>query len=375
MLADEERVVKLLACRHGYRHRVLTADGASRPPEPAVLADRPSSAGMLGRFPREIMWMIINLLDVQSASRLARVSVGGNLLVRAHPRYRALTEFAYKALAALVMTGLGAIHTVEKLHNVLRSDKCARCSEFGPFLFLPTAERCCLECTQKTPLNQMALVRDIRKHLGMSESQIQRLPVLRVPPREYWAWDEAKEKGCSLVYFPAARELKYRDKGVSVPDKPWEGKFNMLLYWNRGFFGMAVAEFLSVSMSGALETGVWCHGCLFLGEERCHGVWSLFLRNILAGMPKDTDRDEKKLPESARFFPMRARPSAMFMDHAKKCVGAGTVLASLERQKGDAWPWPMHSKRMRWALKDARNWAEKTTGCRDCAGHHPKQFP
>jgi hypothetical protein len=373
MFANPERVVRLLACRYGYRLCVLNADGAPQPPEPPVLADRASSAGILDRFPREVVWMIISLLDVQSASRLARVSLGGNLLVRSHPEYRALTEHAYKALVALVMTGLGGMHSIQHLHRVLRSDKCARCPEFGPFLFLPTGERCCLQCSQLSSAYQMIRVTQTSKLLGLSAAQTQQLPVLRVPPREYWVIDDAREKGCNIVHFQAARELMYRDKGEPVPDTPWEGWRELLLSTNRRFFGMGVAEMPSVSQSGDVERGVWCHGCLFLGEDRYHGSWALLLRNILAGLPEDADVDFPGVPESARYFPMRARPSVMFMGHAKNCVGAGILLASLEWQKGDPWPWPIHSKRMRWALEEGRLWLEKRAGCKDCTHHIPKE--
>ncbi|KAL2258470.1 hypothetical protein VTK26DRAFT_8212 [Humicola hyalothermophila] len=76
--------------------------------------------------------------------------------VRSHRQYRDLLQFAPKALLALAKTCVAHLHSVSVLHSALRADRCAGCRDFGPYLFLPSCERCCWNCLTLDPAFRMA---------------------------------------------------------------------------------------------------------------------------------------------------------------------------------------------------------------------------
>jgi hypothetical protein len=131
---------------------MLTIDKALQPPKQTIPTHRTPFLGQLNRLPPEILSMIISALDVQAAERMAQVSFMGNLLVRSHPHLRDLKKSTPDALAALATDGIISLHSIHQLHATLRSDRCATCPAFGPFLFLLTSERCCLECIRYSPV-------------------------------------------------------------------------------------------------------------------------------------------------------------------------------------------------------------------------------
>src|SRR5690349_19384879 len=103
-----------------------------------VWTERASSLGILDRLPPEVMLMILDMLDVKSAVLFSRASTRCCTYVRSQRAYRALATSAPHMLFALSKVGLLGVHRVDLLHTALRTEKCAYCREYGPFLFLPT---------------------------------------------------------------------------------------------------------------------------------------------------------------------------------------------------------------------------------------------
>jgi hypothetical protein len=102
---------------------MLTIHKASLPPEQTTLTQRTASLGQLDHLPSEVLSMIIGMLDVQAAERMAQLSFKGNLLVRSHPQLRNLKRFTPDALAALAVDGIITLHSIRQLHATLRSDR------------------------------------------------------------------------------------------------------------------------------------------------------------------------------------------------------------------------------------------------------------
>jgi hypothetical protein len=285
-------------------------DPARQISEASDLTDRPSSMGQLDRLPSEIISMIISLLDIQAVARLSHVSFQGNLVVRAHPQYRDLKKFVPDVLAVLISLGIPEAHSVGKLHAALRSDRCAACPEFGPFLFLLTAERGCLECLQLAPAFRSAFPEKAKKKFGLSDAHLQQLATLRVPPRRRWQLPIAMAKGCRLVSTRAARELATASGLGPLPPAKLDGD---------RYYGMASIRFPSVSAAGVVEEGLWCYGCRFLCAEYMIEKESNY-RQMLEGLaggyyaPGSTRRSVLGLESLAR-------PRALFLEHAYECHG------------------------------------------------------
>ena len=102
-----------------------------------------SSIGSLGVFPAEILYTILANLDLQSIGRFSLASHRGRALAASLLACQQLKQCVPEGLVALARTGLLRVHSVATLHAALCSRRCATCPSFGPFLFLPAAERCC----------------------------------------------------------------------------------------------------------------------------------------------------------------------------------------------------------------------------------------
>jgi hypothetical protein len=130
---------------------------------------------------------------------------------------------------------------------------------------------------------------------GLSDLHLQQLPVLRVPPREYWPenYDQAQTKGCSLVSTIAAGNLAVA-LGLShikleEPEEVDDERFlsHSLEDPPAGkHYGMATIRFPSVSRHGVVEAGVWCNLCqvangMFAGGHKPRHVLGCWRINIL----------------------------------------------------------------------------------------------
>ncbi|KAK8100485.1 hypothetical protein PG999_010859 [Apiospora kogelbergensis] len=132
-----------------------------------------SSLGRLNQFPPEIMLMIMRQLDLQSLSRLSRVSYQGHGFVLWCPEYQDLLTFEPKTIEALRRSHILDLHAVVDLYRVFRTVGCDFCVERGPFLFLPTAQRCCMGCLKHHPALRLMTVGQAKKWYGLTKKQVE----------------------------------------------------------------------------------------------------------------------------------------------------------------------------------------------------------
>ncbi|KAK0648421.1 hypothetical protein B0T16DRAFT_408167 [Cercophora newfieldiana] len=92
----------------------------------------------------------------------------------------------------MVATGMIQQHTSLQLHTILRATSCTTCPAYGPFLFLPTCERCCWQCFRGFAPSRFSLgkplavdgIADIQtKEKANASKPVQRLPGNRSGPR------------------------------------------------------------------------------------------------------------------------------------------------------------------------------------------------
>ncbi|KAF5697248.1 hypothetical protein FMUND_15480 [Fusarium mundagurra] len=116
--------------------------------------------GILARLPQELLESIVLQLDIDSYRRFRQVSRRARYLSTAITTYLRVLRHAPDALNALRRTDLSGHVSYSDIYTALTTTKCAFCGQFGDFLFLPTAKRCCFECLRKSP--ETALVNEAR---------------------------------------------------------------------------------------------------------------------------------------------------------------------------------------------------------------------
>ncbi|KAI1125668.1 F-box domain-containing protein [Nemania abortiva] len=252
----------------------------SRPPA-SRLASRESSLGVLGDLPPEIIYMILDMLDISSIRCFKRVSFLGSGFVQRADSYQMLLLVAPKVILVLEKTGLLGLHSINDLYATLRIQRCAYCDDFGPFLFLLTCERCCYTCLTRVPALYTCRPCEAMKYLALTEESIRQLPALRVIPGEYSIDFDDLPEGTRLVSLKAARELAVRMHGSADNLRlelrrrhEDEHDFRTALQHENTqeycpgislqgrLFGMDFVKFPSVSAQGKIEHGLWCYGCV-----------------------------------------------------------------------------------------------------------------
>ena len=344
------------------RPRHLTK-GMIRVPEPPnptnIQRDSSSSSiGPLDAVPTEVIFMVLSNLDFQSLSRLSRVSLRARILVQATPEYCGMMQHAPKTLVALSRTRLIALHSAALLHSTLKSERCVSCGEYGPFLFLPTCQRCCRLCLR---INRSLWVVPISlacKAFGLSLGQIRRLAVMHSIPNLYSVGKPiSRRKPLRMVSVRAAKELAlfiYGDdtsahfssiiqRALEQPtlnfklpayrllqDAPLEpfdrDPLRVPPTWSEDeYAGMATICFPSLLGGSEIEHGLWCRGCEWTSEHCRAQIMSPATATSLA----HGQDPESYFLELSR----RARSTAGFLEHVKSCYGAQKLLSMLDEKE------------------------------------------
>lgn len=77
-------------------------------------------------------------------------------------------------------TGLISTHSVGLLHDTLITEDCELCDDFRPYLFLPTATRCCLRCLRFRPIFRLITPREANICFGLIPKNLFGIPVLHI---------------------------------------------------------------------------------------------------------------------------------------------------------------------------------------------------
>ncbi|KAI1180780.1 F-box domain-containing protein [Nemania sp. FL0916] len=268
------------------------------PPKPSEVnfQNRASSLGILGRLPVELLHEVLKNLDFQSIIRFSSVSIQGKCVSSSLSAYRDTMNHAPDALSALSQTKLLHLHSASQLHNALRSERCATCPEYGVCLFLPTCERCCLQCLGLNPTRRVITVWDAIETFALSPEMAKQLPgTFSYPvidddqlghypppnPRELVSISAAKDvlvsiHGSAENAIEAIRRRKSYEQnagevsrlrallsdstGVNTLMLPYYGNAGPPVNWS----SWAVILFPSFSPPDIVEHGVWCKGCAYI---------------------------------------------------------------------------------------------------------------
>ncbi|EPE06009.1 f-box domain-containing protein [Ophiostoma piceae UAMH 11346] len=236
------------------------------------------------------------MLDPQSTVHFSSVCFLARSLAHASHAYRDLATFARDTLYALGKLGLAGAHSIADLHAALRAEQCTSCNDYGVFLFLPTAKRCCWECLRHNPQLHLLSLKDAKRFFVLSKRSIEKLPRIHVIPGKYGITQKPAPEHCILTSVAAARALGIQQHGS--PDKLADalskryssrahtssrllllGRFfqmeprpvacgqdilflpTLANIQSNGLLGMASLPFPSLLSPGHAETGLWCEGC------------------------------------------------------------------------------------------------------------------
>lgn len=244
--------------------------------------------------------MIFAMLDFRTLSHISRTCLRGIVVVDSLPEHRDLMRYAPRALAALAKTRLIHHFPAATVHGALLSADCISCNNFGPFLFLPTCERCCYHCLCRVQGFWVIPISMAKKCFGLSATGAKTLPILHSVPGKYYVKHMiSRKRSLRLVCVGAAKTLAIAE-GSSEERMTQELELKRIAglplkeYYTMRFLlrppvkpprlelfvhptqaevpsdmycGMASIPFPYLGPSNGIEHGLWCLGCELVSRK------------------------------------------------------------------------------------------------------------
>jgi hypothetical protein len=155
--------------------------------------------GKLRALPLEITHLVISLLDLKSLTDFRAVSWGSRALVDSLPQYNAIIQHAPNTLRALLSTNMAMHFTTPHLFEVLCTEACFGCGEFGPFLDLFTCRRYCVTCVITCNDVLSTPISTAEQEFSLDSKTICALPTFLSLPGEYTESEKTYRRRFSLV--------------------------------------------------------------------------------------------------------------------------------------------------------------------------------
>jgi len=328
----------------------ISVSEAVKLPISKIQRELQSSIGLLDNLPLELLHALLNYLDLQSLSRILRVSLRGKAIVESLPAYRDLASTAGNIFQILSYTRLIGLHSATTLQAALHSDRCISCGQYGAFLFLLSSKRCCFAClsfNQSLWLIPLAFARDC---FNLTRQQVKDLPTMRsIPGKHFVRRSISRLRPIKLTSVHATKELAIKVHGSveaiarnlaierlsTTTRKPynavWYQDAPLLPFSqdiltlksignapNDDFGGMGSIAFPSI-LENEVENGLWCRGC-----ERTFELYRL--------QKLDREVVSRLMPPGCDAFKFlmglqyRARSEVEFLEHAHHCYSATEVI-------------------------------------------------
>lgn len=297
------------------------------------------------KLPLELLYDIFSSLDFESLAELRLVSYVIKQTVEAMPAFKCLVEHASTALRALRKSKLISEFSAVQLYHVLITDRCVGCADYGPFLLLPTIERCCFNCLTDNLSLRVINMSAAANCFALSRSSFSHIPRMYSIPGKYnhqrcrrqWlvstrmarelavklhgGEDEMKAKVDAKSYRVHAAYLKKRRDWLALQETGFDSPFperpllpNELLDSPEDedpFRYVASTPFPSLNhQAGSAERGLWCQGCF---EQLPRGVLEAHRRRRLLGVKEGAELMRKSRKAFSR---------QEMLDHIDDCPGA-----------------------------------------------------
>lgn len=260
------------------------------------------------KLPLEIAHQILSEMDLKALMTFKNISSTTLAIVNSLPAFRDVIWNAPGVLRALGAAKLLPSFTVAQVATVLYTDRCTNCKDFGPFLFLPTCERCCYYCLADWPhvlKFRVGMTKKPQEYYGLSREQIRTLPKMTLIPGRYGPefWDDGPNTRhhlpMPLVSLSAISSVK-KSLGHTVnPQKL--GQFRRMNGLNHDKFAFVSSTSMPSydPRSKVMQSGIWCRGCVF-NKARYHAYsmdeflrHQMTCRNIVAKTAYDSEGHSK----------------------------------------------------------------------------------
>ncbi|KAJ5459654.1 uncharacterized protein N7458_001206 [Penicillium daleae] len=147
---------------------------------------QPSGPGTLSTLPLEIMFKVMDYLDISSVEALGQTCKMARSMIKKHPTYKILIKLVPTLRSAVEKCGLQESACLEDLAEELHYPYCRACGHQGTELFLPLGERVCFNCSTLSPAYWCMAVPDATAAFCLSEAQVREFPILKLKER-FWA--------------------------------------------------------------------------------------------------------------------------------------------------------------------------------------------
>ncbi|RKL38026.1 hypothetical protein BFJ72_g7488 [Fusarium proliferatum] len=284
--------------------------------------------GILARLPPDILEGILLQLDIDSFRRFRQVSRRARYLATALIFYQRVLRHAQDALNALRRTDLSGFVSYSDVYTALTTTKCAFCGQFGDFLFLSTAKRCCFECLHTSPETALVNATPISRrrpwkglHTNHADAIAKALKSTDVRSFKTHNWDYVQKmsktrgvlaKDALAAYIKVDSTLEELGQGLLKPG--W-------LHYRLA----ASIIFPSLNIrTGRVKTGVSCTGCHLNIWKQSDPTLFFFSRANISSSPYFRARDRSysedeaalhfsQCPESQRVWRASGRNSDQCM--------------------------------------------------------------
>ncbi|KAF2488641.1 hypothetical protein BU16DRAFT_623379 [Lophium mytilinum] len=308
---------------------------------------RDSSLGRLDTLPLEVLHESLAYLDLQSLRYLSRVSLRGKAVVESLKEYGKIARVAAYTFKILTQAKILDLHSISTLCVALCSNRCLSCGEYGAFLILLSAERCCFACLIDNQSLWMISLPLARHSFDLTKEQVKALPVMWSIPGRYG--DVFHQRSMAFSTVKAAKELAlmvHRLPNISATTYLSTLPANLFEWYRQApldllsqdpltttdeairpfdkFSGMGAMPFPSlVSGSTEAEHGLWCRGCEVTYHDSAIEKMDNSTLSELIPVGYHVDHIDRFL------FRMkyRAWSKADFLQHAKHCYSATKVIS------------------------------------------------
>lgn len=238
---------------------------------------RSDALSLLESLPFEIIYMVFNNLDFQSLEVLRRLSFRTREVVHSFPAHQDMTARAPDVLRALSHIGIISHFTAARLSGALYADRCVVCNDFGPYLFLLTLSRCCLNCLDNDLRLRVTTIPEAMTCYGLTKNDLRSLltgqDLSRPDERKgvrYVSADDARALGIATHGSAEAMDhfsrAEFERKTVEYESgrratKPRSLALNSHDPRDRNQYDVSTAFPYFDPGSKRVELGIWCKGC------------------------------------------------------------------------------------------------------------------
>ncbi|KAF5719954.1 hypothetical protein FMUND_4424 [Fusarium mundagurra] len=216
--------------------------------------------GALDILPNELLNIILRNLDLLSYFRFRRVNRRSRILASGLQEYKAVVRHGIEGFRSMLRTRLATHFTFGDMYRALIDETCSFCKNFGGFLYLPTAARCCFACIENAPELRVISMSALSKITKLSAKRLSshiKYSLKTVPGIYSMRERPAVRPGLLLAEVEALRTLS--ELGLLTSDAAQTLRARSEQKNQR--FMMSTAYPWYDPNTGQVENGVSCKGC------------------------------------------------------------------------------------------------------------------